>query len=100
MRIVLDTNVLVSALLTAEGHAARVLRLACDGSLTLLLSEPLLAGLHEVLLYPKIRKQLNARSIDVARHLELLRFVAARVGTNVAAAAVVRDPTIASGSLS
>ena len=91
MRIVLDTNVLVSALLTAEGHSARIFRSVCDGSLTLVLSEPLLVELHEVLLYPKIRKRLDARAIDVARYLELLRFVATLVGTNAAVAPAVRD---------
>ena len=92
MRIVLDTNVLVSALLTAEGHSARIFRSVCDGSLTLVLSEPLLAERHEVLLYPKIRRRLEARSIDVTRYLELLRFVAILVDTNVAAAPAIRDP--------
>ena len=92
MRIVLDTNVLVSALLTAEGHSARIFRSVCDGSLTLVLSESLLAERHEVLLHPKIRRRLEAQSIDVTRYLELLRFVAILVDTNVAAAPAIRDP--------
>ena len=92
MRVVLDTNVLVSALLTHEGLPARILQFVYDGSLTLILSEPLLEELHEVLLYPKIRKRLDASSIDVPRFIELLRFFATLVETKVADAPTVRDP--------
>ena len=92
MRIVLDTNVLVSALLTGDGHSARIFRSVCEGSLTLVLSEPLLAELHDVLCYPKIKRRLEARSIDVVRYVELLRFIAMFVGTNVATVPAVRDP--------
>jgi predicted nucleic acid-binding protein len=41
MRIVLDTNVLVSALLKRDGIPARILRAVSDGNLQLLLSAPL-----------------------------------------------------------
>ena len=92
MRVVLGTNVLVSALLTHEGLPARILQFVYDGSLTLILSEPLLEELHEVLLYPKIRKRLDASSIDVPRFIELLRFFATLVETKVADAPTVRDP--------
>ena len=92
MRVVLDTNVLVSALLNHEGLPARILQFVYDGSLTLILSEPLLEELHEVLLYPKIRKRLDASSIDVPRFIELLRFFATLVETKVADAPTVRDP--------
>lgn len=89
MRVVLDTNVLVSALLTRDGPPAWVLQAVHDGHLVLVLSEPLLEDLREVLRYPKIRKRLDAHSIDVTRFIELLRFFATLVATN---ASTVRDP--------
>lgn len=92
MRVVLDTNVLVSALLTRDGPPARILQAVHDGTLVLVLSEPLLEELREVLLYPKIRKRLDAHSIDVTRFIELLRFFATLVATNASSAPTVRDP--------
>ena len=91
MRVVLDTNVLVSALLTHDGLPARIHQFVYDGSLTLVLSEPLLEELHKVLLYPKIRKRFDARSIDVPRFTELLRFFATLVETKMYDATAVRD---------
>lgn len=52
-RIVLDTNVLVSAVLTPFGTAARVLDLVIGGEAVLLLDDRLLAEYREVLLRPK-----------------------------------------------
>ena len=92
MRVVLDTNVLVSALLTQNGLPARILEAVYDGSLTLVLSEPLLQELQEVLQYPKIRRRLDARSIDAMRFVELLRFFATLVDTKPIGAPAVRDP--------
>jgi len=74
MRVVLDTNVLVSALLKRDSIAGRLLQAVWDGTLDLVLSEPLLTELREVLDYPKIRKRLVANAIDSELFLELLPF--------------------------
>ena len=92
MRVVLDTNVVVSALLTRDGVPARILKAVYDGTLTLVMSEPMLQELHEVLQYPKIRKRLDVRAIDVTRFIDLLRFFATVVHTSVKDAPAVRDP--------
>lgn len=86
MRVVLDTNVLVSALLKRDSVPGRLLQAVWDGTLDLVLSEPLLAELREVLNYPKIRKRLVASGIDGELFLELLPFFTAQVdlaGTEV-----------------
>lgn len=54
-RIVLDTNVLVSALLSPNGPPARLLAAVKDGDVTLITSEEQLQELHRVLY------QLNAQ---------------------------------------
>lgn len=79
MRIVLDTNVLVSALLRRDSVPGRLLQAVRDGTLELVLSEPLLAELREVLRHPKIRKRTAASSIDAELFLELLPFFSTRV---------------------
>jgi predicted nucleic acid-binding protein len=58
MQVVLDTNVLVSALLKRDSIPGRLLQAFWDGTLDLVSSEPLLAELREVLNYPKLRKRL------------------------------------------
>ena len=53
MRIVLDTNVLVSALLTPHGPPARVLDLVLAGRLRMLVSDRIVDEYREVLLRPR-----------------------------------------------
>jgi putative PIN family toxin of toxin-antitoxin system len=79
MKVVLDTNVLVSALLKRDGVPGRLLQSVWDGTLDLVLSEALLTELRDVLRYPKIRKRLVANSIDVELFLELLPFFTIQV---------------------
>ena len=50
IRVVIDTNVLVSGVLTPRGHEAAVLDLIADGVLTWSLSEPILQEYRRVLL--------------------------------------------------
>lgn len=49
MRIVLDTNIIVSALMTPNGDPARILDLVIAGRATLLLDERILDEYREVL---------------------------------------------------
>ena len=49
IRVVLDTNVIVSAFLTERGLEAKVLRLVLTGRLALYVSEPMLAEYEGVL---------------------------------------------------
>jgi putative PIN family toxin of toxin-antitoxin system len=49
MRVVLDTNVVVSALLSPEGSPAQVLALVASGQVALLLSDPILLEYRRVL---------------------------------------------------
>ncbi len=54
-RIVLDTNILVSALLKPQGQEARVLRLGLTGKLLLCISPEVLAEYARVLQAPKFK---------------------------------------------
>ena len=75
MKVVFDTKVLVSALLKRDSVPGRLLQAVWDGTLDLVLSEPLLTELREVLDYPKIRKRLVANAIDTEQFLELPPFI-------------------------
>ncbi len=55
MRVVLDTNVLVSGLLNPHGTPGRVLDLTAAGALVLLYDDRILAEYREVLFRPRFR---------------------------------------------
>jgi putative PIN family toxin of toxin-antitoxin system len=73
-RVVLDTNVLVSALITPRGPSARLLVELRAGAFELLTSPLLLAELHEVLLREKFVTYVAPE--DVAAYVELIRSMA------------------------
>ena len=73
VRVVLDTNVLVSALLNRQSTPGMLWNSIQDGSLTLISSASLLAELRVVLDYPKIRTRLDKHGVDTILFLELLQ---------------------------
>lgn len=56
MRVVLDTNQYVSAVLKPESNSARLIALAAEGRITLIISPDILAEIRRVLAYPKLQK--------------------------------------------
>jgi uncharacterized protein len=58
VRAVVDVNVLISAVLSARGPSAEVIRSCRDGAFELVVSELLIAELTRALAYPKIRKRI------------------------------------------
>ena len=66
MRAVLDTNVLVSALLSPSGTPGRVLEVWYDGTFELIVSPLLLAELERVLTYPRLRTRIERGEVSVA----------------------------------
>jgi putative PIN family toxin of toxin-antitoxin system len=63
IRVVLDTNVFVSAILSPEGPPARILEIALTGRIRLVISQAILREIRQVLQYPKIQKLLKKRRI-------------------------------------
>jgi putative PIN family toxin of toxin-antitoxin system len=66
--IVLDTNVVVSALITPFGNAARILDMVISGDLKMLYDDRILTEYHEVLL----RKKFGFAENDVDTLLEYI----------------------------
>ena len=71
VRVVLDTNVVVSAYLVPTGKPARILSLAREGRIDICLSEEILSEIKRTLLRPKLQK------IHKATHQEIERFLRA-----------------------
>jgi putative PIN family toxin of toxin-antitoxin system len=75
LRIVLDTNVLVSGLLNPEGNPGRILDLFLAGEVTLLADDRILAEYRAVLRRPKF----GLDAADVSDFLDLLEAESERV---------------------
>lgn len=65
MRILLDTNVLVSGMLVPEGAPARLLQGWLDGFFQLVTSEAQLRELARVLAYPRLQKRIDPDQASV-----------------------------------
>ena len=76
IRVVLDTNVLVSAVIKTQGAEAAALDLATQHRAQLCVSEPILKEYIEVLYRPKLR-------LDRVRVLRVLEFIS-REGLTIA----------------
>jgi hypothetical protein len=53
-RLVLDTNIWVSAILNPRGKPALILKLAMGGVVEIVISPAVVKELHKVLYYPKL----------------------------------------------
>src|SRR3989304_6486760 len=69
MRIVLDTNVLVSGLLSPFVPCAEIVRMISSGELTLYFDARILSEYHEVLRRPKFRFQTD-KVVALLDHIE------------------------------
>ena len=87
IRVVLDTNIVVSAHLNFEGYERSVLDLALSGKLKMFVSETILREYESVLRRAKFRLKPS----DVSRSLRLLR-AAARVVASYGQVNAARDP--------
>lgn len=75
MRVVLDTNVVVSAALTEHGACARILDMLCAGAFELYADDRILGEYDSVLHRPELR--IDPGNVEIV--LELLRHVAVPV---------------------
>jgi uncharacterized protein len=92
VRIVLDTNVLLSGLMLPDGTPGKIVNAWRRRNFALVLSEPMLEEIARVLAYPKIRKRLGWDDETIARYVALLRFEAEVVSIAGVEANVPADP--------
>jgi len=72
IRAVIDTNILVRALIKPLGTVGPVLRYLRDGAYVLIYSEPLLTELVDVLNRPRIREKYSLSSEDIETVMALI----------------------------
>ncbi|MBI4533743.1 MAG: putative toxin-antitoxin system toxin component, PIN family [Candidatus Melainabacteria bacterium] len=92
MRVVLDTNVLLSGLMLPHSIPGKIVRAWRNAHFDLVLSGPLLEEIARALAYPKIRKRLGWSDEQIARFILMLRFMADIVSIKGVRTAAVSDP--------
>jgi len=90
MRIVVDTNVLISALLSANKSPGKIVALWRAGELELVVSPEMIAEVRRVLGYEKIRKRVPSEQAQ--RFLKLLETGATLVTPCEEVSVVQNDP--------
>jgi putative PIN family toxin of toxin-antitoxin system len=60
VRAVADANVLISAVLSAQGASAELVRASRDGQVELIVSELLITEVERAFTYPRLRKRIPA----------------------------------------
>lgn len=88
IRVVLDTNVFVSALLTPDSPPAGILELALEGQLRLVISPGIIREIGLVFQYPKVKKSLKKHRLteeEVAETiLKILKIATITPGAEIA----------------
>lgn len=93
IRIVLDANQFVSALLKPDSNPARILSLIRDDKIRLVLSDEIISEINAVLLYPKIMKRHGHSAQYILLFLKKLKSAAIITEGNLHRDAIKDDPS-------
>jgi putative PIN family toxin of toxin-antitoxin system len=92
LRIVLDTNILVSGIISASGPSARILDAWRDHRFLLVTSVEILEEVRRVLRYPRIADKYHISSTDVRDLMNLLEQEAVVLSNIPEVSVVLEDP--------
>ncbi|MDE0424411.1 MAG: putative toxin-antitoxin system toxin component, PIN family [Candidatus Poribacteria bacterium] len=92
MRVVLDTNQHISAIIRPNGHPAQIVRLWRSGLIELAISPFILEEFEGVVHRPRIQEKNNLSDADIAEYLEILRTFAVIVPGTIIVNAIPDDP--------
>ncbi len=93
IRVVLDANQFVSALLKPGSNPDRIMRLVREERLTLLISDEIRAEILRVLNYPKIAKRLSLSPEELTLFIDRLATVAIMTPGTLVVTAIADDPS-------
>lgn len=92
MRVVLDTNQHISAIIRPNGHPAQIVKLWRVGLIELAISPFILKEFETVVRRPHIQQKNNLTDADIAEYLDILRIFAVIVPGTITVNAVPDDP--------
>jgi putative PIN family toxin of toxin-antitoxin system len=93
IRAVLDTNVIVSGILSEKGAPGKILKAWFEDRFHLVTSTAILEELERVLHYPKIRRRHNWPDMRVSEFVEDVQRLAILVPGELKLAVVAADPS-------
>lgn len=92
LRVVIDTNVFISSLLSTKGAPYQLMELWRDGRFLLIISPYLVQELTRVLTYPRIVKRLRFTGAETATIVQYLLANAEMTPGTLQLPGVTRDP--------
>lgn len=93
IRIVLDANQFVSALLKPGSNSDQIISMLREDKVKLLMSEEIISEINNVLLYPKILKRHGKTPEYIAGFIRKLRAVSVMTNVGLTIDAVKDDPS-------
>ena len=92
MRVVLDTNQHISAIIRPNGNPSQIVQLWHIGLIELAISPAILEEFAAVVHRPRIQQKHNLSDDDISEYLEVLRTFAILVSGTITVNAVPEDP--------
>jgi uncharacterized protein len=93
LRVVLDANQFVSALLKPGSNPDLIMRMVREDRVTLIMSEDIRSEIHRVLTYPKIAKRLVCSPEELASFIDRLGAVAVMTPGSLMVNVIADDPS-------
>lgn len=93
IRVCLDTNVIVSGLISPSGAPFEVLEAWRNREFVLLTSDEIITEVSKVLQYPKIKKTFSLTDKDIEQHVLLLSKYSQRTPGELKLEVVTEDPS-------
>lgn len=72
MKVILDTSVLVSALLNPHGYPAKLLALWVQDKFEVIISPQIIEELRKTLTAPRLTRKYHLTTIEIERYIELI----------------------------
>jgi len=92
LRVVLDTNIIISGVITNHGAPFQVLQRWRNNEFVLITSEPILKEVERVLNYPKIKQKRHLTEGNIRDVMELLQKYGIVTPADITIEAVPEDP--------
>jgi uncharacterized protein len=96
IKVVLDTNVLISGILTPKGKSAHILKLVAEEKIILFISKSIINEIRRVLNYPKLIKYTKKNNLnfkEINEHLEALKQIATQTPDKIKIDVIKDDPS-------
>lgn len=93
MKVVLDTNVLISAFVKKDSHPETILKACLSGTIQFGMSKPLIDEFGRVLHKPKLVKRHRLNDKQISALVQQLRAIAHDVPVSTQPDVLERDPT-------